>query len=302
MRDELVSLFKSLDREGHDDVRGFYLTAWNGDSPYKLDRIARGMNLTVPGVCLSLLGGTQPARIAGYIRAAVRGDESDDGLIQRFGMLVWPDSCPPWEDNDLPPNVGARDDVFRLFEELAELDSKGRGAQQDGHDTLPYFRLDEAALALFREWRNKLETELRSGTLHPALESHFTKYRKLIPGLALIAHLADGYHGDIGAICMVRALCWYEYLRSHAERAYASVTMGDVVAAHALLAKIREQVATAPFCARDIYRNQWAHLSDKELVFGALDILVDHHVLAMFMVPTEERQKGLYYINPAAYA
>ncbi|SDC23440.1 DUF3987 domain-containing protein [Paraburkholderia lycopersici] len=33
-RDELVSLLKSLDREGQESARGFYLTAWNGNDPY----------------------------------------------------------------------------------------------------------------------------------------------------------------------------------------------------------------------------------------------------------------------------
>jgi putative DNA primase/helicase len=36
-----------------------------------------------------------------------------------------------------------------------------------------------------------LEKRLR-GDLHPALESHLAKYRKLVPALALICHLVDG--------------------------------------------------------------------------------------------------------------
>jgi putative DNA primase/helicase len=47
-RDEIVSLLKSLDREDQAEARGFYLTAWNGDSPYVFDRIGRGLNLDIP--------------------------------------------------------------------------------------------------------------------------------------------------------------------------------------------------------------------------------------------------------------
>src|SRR2546425_5942597 len=52
-RDEIVSLLKSLDREDQAEARGFYLTAWNGDSGYTFDRITRGLYLHIPAVCLS---------------------------------------------------------------------------------------------------------------------------------------------------------------------------------------------------------------------------------------------------------
>jgi putative DNA primase/helicase len=79
-RDELVSLLKGLDREDNAEARGFYLTGWNGNSAYTFDRIGRGMNLHIPAVCLSLLGSTQPGRIAEYLRAAVKGGAGDDVL------------------------------------------------------------------------------------------------------------------------------------------------------------------------------------------------------------------------------
>jgi hypothetical protein len=63
-RDELVSLLKSLDREGQESARGFYLTAWNGNDPYTMDRIGRGRNLRAKAVCVSIAGSTQPGRIA----------------------------------------------------------------------------------------------------------------------------------------------------------------------------------------------------------------------------------------------
>src|SRR5690348_10321492 len=70
----------------------------------------------------------------------------------------------------------------------------------------PVLRLDGEAHHLFLEWRTDLERNLRSGDLHPALASHLAKYRKLIPTLALINHLADAGHGLIGKHAMMRAL------------------------------------------------------------------------------------------------
>jgi putative DNA primase/helicase len=72
-RDEIVSLLDNLDREENVSERGFYLTGWAGDSPYTFDRIGRGLHLTVNGVCISMLGSTQPGRISQYLARAIRG-------------------------------------------------------------------------------------------------------------------------------------------------------------------------------------------------------------------------------------
>lgn len=201
-RDELVSLLKSLDREDNAEARGFYLTRWNGDSPYTFDRITRGFNLHIPAVCLSLLGSTQPGRISDYIRQAVRCSSGDDGLIQRFGLLVWPDNGGDWKDVDRWPDSEAKREANRVFETLDRLEPGIIGAQQDtGYngelDGLPYLRFDTNGLGLFLEWRTDLEAKLRGGELHPAMESHLAKYRKLVPGLALILHLARGGSGAV---------------------------------------------------------------------------------------------------------
>ena len=91
-RDELISLLKTLDREEFAAARGFFLSAWNGTGGYTFDRIVRGVT-HIEAACLSLLGSTQPGRIAEYIRRAISGAGGDDGLIQRFSLLVWPDEC-----------------------------------------------------------------------------------------------------------------------------------------------------------------------------------------------------------------
>jgi hypothetical protein len=69
-RDELVSLLKTLDREEYAGARGFFLTAWNGTSPYKFDRITRGKT-HIEAACVSMLGSTQPSPLAEYVRRAI---------------------------------------------------------------------------------------------------------------------------------------------------------------------------------------------------------------------------------------
>jgi hypothetical protein len=96
-RDELVSLLKHLDRDDQAVARGFYLSVWSGSQPYTFDRIGRGQR-HVEAVCISVLGNTQPARIAEYVSKANAGGAGGDGLIQRFGLMVWPDASPEWRN------------------------------------------------------------------------------------------------------------------------------------------------------------------------------------------------------------
>src|SRR5262249_28654211 len=148
----------------------------------------------VKAVCLSLLGNTQPARISEYVRRANAGGAGGDGLIQRFGLLVWPDASPDWRNVDEYPDSAARQAAWQVFERVSIMDEAAAlkaGALKGEFDKFPYLRFDDDAQADFLVWRTDLEKRVRSGELSPALEGHLAKYRKLVPGLALINHIAD---------------------------------------------------------------------------------------------------------------
>ncbi len=302
-RDEMVSLLKSLDREDQAEARGFYLTGWNGDSSYTFDRIGRGLNLHIPAVCLSLLGSTQPGRIAEYIRHAVRGGAGDDGLIQRFGLLVWPDTGGDWRNVDRWPDGDAKRMAFKVYEALDTLNPEAIGAQRDAGmegepEGQPFLRFLQDAGGLFLEWRTELEVRLRGGDLHPAMESHLAKYRKLVPGLALVLHLAGGGTGPVSERATLQALAWAEYLETHARRAYASVTMPEVGAAKAILARIRKGDLPRTFASWQVRRHEWAQLSERGQVADALGLLVERGWLAVTKTDTGGRPGTLYVVNP----
>ncbi|MGF6954731.1 YfjI family protein [Paraburkholderia youngii] len=305
VRDELVSLLKSLDREGQEAARGFYLTGWNGNDGYTVDRIGRG-HQRIEAVCLSLIGTTQPGRISEYLRDAVSGGAADDGLIQRFGVLVWPD--PPrdkWENVDVWPDGEAAHAAAQIFKRLANDDpvknwdaeiSRGPDDEPDGNP--PFLRFDDDAAEAFVEWRHELEDELRRDDLHPALESHLAKFRKLVPSLALIFHLAEGRTGAVGETAVTRALAVAHYLRSHAERAYAAVMLAEVDGAKALLKRIRAGDLCDGFTARDVYRKQWSRLENREAALRALNVLAEYGYVRTEAQETGGREKRVYRIHP----
>lgn len=305
-RDEMVALLKTLDREDNSEARGFYLTGWNGDSPYTFDRIGRGMNLHIPAICLSLLGSTQPGKIADYVHKAVSGGSGDDGLIQRFGLLVWPDQHGEWKNVDRFPDNAAKQEAHQVFERLDALDPMKIGTEQDtdidGNPSgLPYLRFHPEALELFVEWRFNLEGQLKSGELHPALESHFAKFRKLVPGLALILHLADQGTGPVSVTATMQALAWSEYLESHARRVYASATTHEYTTAKAIIAKIKSGDLPHEFASRDVWRPGWSKLTDRKQVEEALSLLVEFDWLGMEQKETAGRNATIFKANPMGF-
>jgi putative DNA primase/helicase len=294
-RDELVSLLKPLDREEYAAARGFFLTAWNGNSGYTFDRIIRGKT-HVEALCLSLLGGTQPAKLGEYIRRAAGA--GDDGLIQRFGLMVWPDQEPEWRAVDRYPDSEARAVAWDTFDHFDKLDPDAVGAQRDPFCAVPFLRFDQSAQGVFGEWRASLEARLRTDDLPPALESHFAKYRKLVPALALINHIADRGSGPISETALLRALAFGDYLESHARRCYSSGFGSETATARAILSRIHKGDLVDGFTARDLYRSQWTNLTDRERVQAGLDLLVDLDWLAANTVSTAGRTRVEYTFNP----
>lgn len=97
LRDELVGLMASWDREGREGDRAFYLEAWNGNSSFDTDRIGRG-SIFIHNICVSIFGGIQPDKLIGYLEQASNA-LANDGMLQRFQVLVYPDR-ETWEYRD----------------------------------------------------------------------------------------------------------------------------------------------------------------------------------------------------------
>jgi hypothetical protein len=138
--------------------------------------------------------------------------------------------------------------------------------------------------------------------MHPAFESHLAKYRKLVPALALINHLADGGVGPVNENALLRALGLAEYLETHARRAYGAGPEAEIAAAKAILAHIRKDDLKDSFSARDVHQHKWSNLADRHQVQAGLDLLCDLD----WIVAVDKRPAGAgrptthYRVNPKA--
>ena len=293
--DEIIGLLKQLDASGQEVARSFYLTGADGDKPYTFDRIIRGKGLHIDAVCLSIIGGIQPGVLAEYVRQATGGGAGADGLLQRFGLMVYPDVSPNWKEVDRYPDSTARQAVNMLAERLDKLNSTEIGAEVDLYGGVPFLRFDDAAQVLFSEWRATLETRLRSGEEHPAIVSHLSKYRKLIPSLALINHLCDTRQGAVSEAALLRAISFSEYLESHAQRIYSYATRPDIDAAKTLLKRLASGKLPDIFKARDISQKGWAGLETPVKAQSAIDLLLEYRHLSEEEITTGGRPTTHYH-------
>lgn len=303
MRDELVGLISTWDREGREGERAFFLESWNGNQGFDTDRIGRG-HISIPNVCLSIFGGIQPDKLTIYLEMAAH-TLANDGMLQRFQLLVYPD-CEPWEYRDRPPDKIARDTAFAVFERLAEFDPAAFGASPpDEFAKFPHFQFTTEAQSVFIEWSEDLHRCRMPGEDEPIIQQHLAKYDKLFPALALVFHLVDcvskGLAGPVSKEAAVRAAAWCEYLEAHARRCYGLLKDDGLRAAQALASKLERGALADGFTLRDVRRNQWRSLTAPEAIQGALDWLEDenwiHSECTGGTGPGGGRRTARYYLN-----
>lgn len=298
-RDELVGFMRNMDKPGHESDRSFYLESWNASGGrFIYDRIARG-TVVIESPCTSVIGGTQPGVIGQYVREAASNGIGADGLMQRFQLLVWPDDIQKWSFVDRWADTPARQTARACYERLAELDPAGIGGEREKDSEEDFLRFDADAQEIFVEWLTAHEAELRTPQAE-CLNGHFSKYRKLIPALALLCHLADNPNGGpVGMVSTIRAIAWSEYLKSHALRVYASALGSGAAPAVALADRIRAGAVKDHFTARNVYLKNWQGL-DKANTEKALEMLeeLDWLRAVEHRNPKGGRPTVTYDINP----
>ena len=299
-RDELIAWLKSLDKQGRESDRGFYLEAWNGTGNFVYDRIGRG-TLFIPSVCVSVFGTIQPGPLARYIRAAA--SEGNDGLMQRFQILLYPEPPAKWVNVDRYPDTESKNRAYQVFQKLDAMKAAAVGAEQDGERGMSFLRFAADAQDLFDGWRCDLENRLRSGTDNPLVQSHLGKYRSLMPSLALLFHLIEVVDGTAEGPVTLRsaagAAAWCELLEAHCRRVYQSALEGDPEPALRLAEHSKEVCPTRS--ARQVSQKGWSGLDQPDVVERALGVLEDRGWVKSQEIPAGPgggRPTTDYWIHP----
>ena len=307
-RDELMGLFASWNKRGHESARATYLEGYNGTGEHKTHRIGRGKT-SIARFCVSVFGGTQPDRMIGYLNEA-ESEKGNDGFLARLQLMVYPDPF-PWEyvDIELDMKIFERiDGVFDRLNDLKdpEIANSFYGTRRDNDADIRYLRFDDDAQQIFIDFTTKLHNEKVAKEANTLLIQHLMKYDRLMSSLALIFHLveiADGAkQGPITAKAARMAADWCEFLESHARRIYGMLADNGLRAAQQIVLRIREHKLKDGFTARDIKQANWQHLREQDAVEKALPLLVENGYLREQTETGENAAGGRptkrYLINP----
>ena len=296
-QDELASLLESWEKQGHETDRSFFLQCWTGNGKHRQDRISRG-SVVAEKLCLSILGGIQEDMLRGYLSGIAA--TKNDGLIQRFQLMIYPDPRPVnMEDIDVAADKEAKHRAFAVFRELASMKFEEYGAKVENGQC--YFRFDDEAQELYREWLIDLKQRMAAEE-EPMMREHLSKYRSLMPSLALIFHLiemvAHTRHGDVPRECARLAAAWCGYLEDHARRVYGLLKAKEESAAAVVAEKIVQGRLKERFTARQVMQKHWRMLNRKELVEPALTVLVEAGWLQKSITQTGGHPRIEYTVNP----
>lgn len=297
LRDELNGWLQTLNKAGREGDREFYLESWNGYGAYTVDRVGTG-TLHVPALCLSVFGGIQPGKLHAYVEKTLQCSAEDDGLLQRFQLLIYPELSPTWINIDRSPNLVARDTVYSIFNAV----DKAAGADSG---RIKGVRFADGAQEAFNAWREQLESRLRSNDVGcSAFESHLAKYRSLMPSLALLFWLLEDPNniqgsGLLSLSATALAIRWCDFLEQHASKVYRIGQSAEALAIKKLAECVELGLVSHACSVRSIYRKQWTHLKSQQLVEHALESLEELNWLRVVQAAVQGGKSKRIMIHPS---
>jgi hypothetical protein len=279
VRDELSGWAANMARysaKGSD--RPFFLECHSGGQ-YTVDRIMRGRQI-VPDTYLNVVGGIQP-KVARRLFVAAEGAE-DDGFLERFGLICYPEELPWAGVRDAPPGSAARLHVAQAVTRLANYAWSHEFHDPGQRDSLMHF--DDAAQARFFAWYDQHQREhVRApGAADRPDIGFMAKAPGLVCRLAITLHLlrwTEGLAHDAKFIDLASLDAAIGVFDRFCRRMYARVcgAFGQVKAhegaqrvADLIVRKRLTKVRVA-----DITKMDWQGLREREPIIEALEALED---------------------------
>jgi hypothetical protein len=337
LRDELSGVFSAMLKNGHQNDRDFFLTAYNCIDSYMIDRILRGTR-EIKRLSVTLSGFIQPTTLRKIIAEMIKRN-GYDGFFSRFLLVIFPQRI-EYNPDDVEVDKNAIDEMqYKLdwIEQwIPENDDNVESYREIevNDDTIYGLRFCLEAQALFDEFDKALEYEIaeldmRSETesldedvVFQAMLDHKSKYKTLVLKLCLIFHMLK-YAGDsiparVDVITVLQALAWTEYLSSHAAFMYQPQESSETpkkektdkttVNAITLLKKFAEGKIPDGSTAAKIKSLGWSGLTKKNGsdVEEALQLLAKNHWISYRSLDDSSRLGGVksdkVTLNPRAVA
>jgi putative DNA primase/helicase len=280
IRDEMGGWWAHLDSSGHDMERDFYMTSWSGSAPYDVDRISRGEK-RLPALSLSIFGALTPAAMRSYIMEAVKNHHIENGFIQRFQMLIWPDGEVRDSEDCVPVDYPH---VLEIFSRVTTVDP----------ERPLIYRFTPRAQSLFEDWYRNLKRKIDALDPDDPMGSHLNKYPKLMSVLAAMFALIQDEDSLVDVPETELSIGYCRYFESHANRIYSCITSPRVDAARRLAEKIKTRKigGDGVFSTKDVYIHGWREMTDPDSTRPVLRILEEQGWIRRQNIASGPRGRG----------
>ena len=272
--DELVAWLDRMNAYKADGVgadRQFYMSTYS-NSPIDYGRKSTGEDFNIPAPSLTILGGTQKAKLARLSQDVVEelgNDNMDDGFFSRM-LFVYPafvrqkrtvTTLPAFS---LEPYHQSLTRVFLLRPVL------GHGTDADEYQPVA-IPIEPDALDAYMKFVNQDIEDQQAGKIPYKLQSSWSKHEATLGKLALILHAMHqsfdeetSIDAPLTLVTMLRAIRLMNYFRSHLHKVYQVVNHDSLE--ETIEAFIRSAITNyeGRFPFHDLYRRRLFGVKDKE--------------------------------------
>jgi hypothetical protein len=304
--DELSGWVDNMGRYNSGNDRQFYLKCHSGGQ-HNVDRVIRGRQI-VTDCYMSVIGGIQPQVASRAFSTSA--EHKDDGFLQRFGLIGYPD-IPAWQGVvDREPDRDFKNLMIAAGKRLAAMDWR-HDARFGGS---PLVFLNDAQ-DCFLGWYDR---HMRDHVAFPGAEKRpdhgfMSKGPGLVARLSIVFHLfrwtcgEDVQPGSIGvdslqpAISLFERYCKASYAR--ALSAFAKVK-GETGAERVGELIVRQKLARIRIS--DITKMNWVGLRERADIERAFSVLEDNDWLspplpAKGLVRQRGRPSEAWEVNPRVH-
>lgn len=264
IKGHLDNWLRRLSKRKHDEDREFVL----GCSRNTQTQLVNARPTNGP---LCVFGELNPSELERHLKRA-RRKKCENSLLQRFQLLICPDSYEPLPAIDRRPNYVARESVFEVFEKIDDvMHAKG--------DFVAAVRFSDEAQEIFDQWAYELKIRVKNSEQEsPLFSAHIANHYSLMPSLALLFSILEKPENIHGWNCVSvdatnLAVRWCTFLEAHARKAYSINQSAHTVAINRLVNTIEGGGLAHGSTLKSIFRQHDTWFYARPLVLRAIDTL-----------------------------
>lgn len=278
-KDELAPFLEEVYSSKNSGFRRYLIEAMDGKNSYTNVTALKSIQTVKPPI-ISLLGTTQPSVILKLVGKVAAEKIVDDGYIDRFQLLAFPNSSYVME-HSLNIEYVDEQSLVSLTTLVKLLYKKQKSAFM--------VTLNSQAKKQFDDFKATLSKYQKSGDVPPLVKNKLSKYPDMMLSIALVIAVLRSFEKDPSSIFTLKtlksndiemAIKWTKYYFGHLKKLWGSKSSKKENALKVLVNIKSLLDSDKCFTTRDITQRNWAGINkDTDKAKSALKLLVNEGVI-----------------------